>query len=126
VKTPGALFALGGAAVAVNSASPRTNAELEQAYLAELNRPEEEELFAEIERDWYENEEKSEGKESEGDDWEDIFGEEEGSVVESERFRDIMGLQFFANNGGWNESEIYWKYSAAWDDKGQSVRCAER
>ena len=59
------------AAVAVNSASPRSNAELEQAYLAELNRPEEEELFAEIERDWYENEEKPAGKEKEGDDfWE--------------------------------------------------------
>ena len=62
--------------MAVNSASPRSNAELEQTYLAELNRPEEEELFAEIERDWYENEEKPAGKESEGDDWDDITVEE--------------------------------------------------
>lgn len=46
---------LGGAAVAVNSASPRSNAELEQAHLAELNRLEEEELFAELERDWYDD-----------------------------------------------------------------------
>ena len=76
--THSALFAWGGAAVAVNYASPRSDAELEQAHLAELNRPEEEELFAELDRDWYENEEKSEGKENEeADGWDELFGEED-------------------------------------------------
>jgi hypothetical protein len=47
---------------------------------AKLNRVEEN-LFAEIERDWYENEEKPEGKENEGDDWDNITVEEIGRSV---------------------------------------------
>jgi len=50
---------------------------------AEQERIRQEELFAELERDWYENEDSPAQTEEAEDDWDDLFGEEQ--IIEEEQ-----------------------------------------